>query len=666
MTDPMPILDLPEERIPMPDGIKLAARIWRPEGSERVPAILEFIPYRMGDGTRQRDERMHPWWAARGYACLRVDLRGSGDSEGVLTDEYSAQELQDACDIIAWAAAQPWCDGQVGMMGKSWGGFNCLQTAALRPPALRAVLSVCSTADRFADDIHFKGGALLGENIGWGAVMLSFSARPADPAQRDDWRQDWLARLEAEPFLAPLWAGHQAKDAYWKHGSVAEDWGAIQVPVMIIGGWADNYLNAVAALVENLSVPVKGIVGPWGHQYPHTAEPAPRIGFLQEALHWWDRWLKGVPNGVEHDPAYRVWMQHSAPPDACTQHRRGHWVAESTLPSARIKMRDWPLSPGGVLGGQAGDNPGVTVSSAQHLGLMGGEFFPMSLAAEMPGDQREDDALSVTFDCAPLPEALAILGAARLRLRLVSDRPRALIIARLCDVAPDGSSTRIAHGILNLCHRDSAEHPSDVPVGQPFEATVVLDQCAHRLAPGHRLRVALSTSYWPFVWPSAVTPCLAVTEGMLSLPVHHGKGTADECAFAPPVVPYTAPVTQRQPDRAARRIERDLITGQVTLVVEDHVGARLFAHGLSAASGMEERWTIHPADPLCASAEIVWHQALARDDLPAGPWRIETEARVRMTATEGDLRMTARLIARESGVEVFRRDWDERIARHWL
>ena len=659
-----PILDLPDECIPMPDGTRLAARIWRPEGGEPVPAILEFIPYRKGDGTLQRDERMHPWWAARGYACLRVDLRGSGDSEGLLTDEYSAQELQDACDIIAWAAAQPWCSGRVGMMGKSWGGFNCLQTAALRPPALKAVLSVCSTTDRFADDIHFKGGALLGENAGWGAVMLSYSSRPSDPARRADWRQDWLARLEAQPFLAPLWASHQTKDHYWKHGSVGQDWSAIKAPVLIFGGWADNYMNTVAALVQNLTVPVKGIVGPWGHQYPHMAEPGPRIGFLEVALRWWDRWLKDMPNGAEADPAYRVWMQASAPPDPSAAYRPGHWVAETALPSPRVTRHDLHLSPNGILGAQGGD-PGAVVSSPQHLGLMAGEFFPMGLAAEMPGDQRMDDGMSVTFDTPPLEGPLSLLGAARLRLRLMSDQPRAILVARLCDVAPDGASTRIAHGILNLCHRDSMEHPSDVPVGQAFDATITLDQCAFRLAAGHRLRVALSTSYWPFVWPTAVAPRLTILHGALALPEHHG-GTTDECTFPAPEVPETRPVTRHAPDTAVRRIERDLLSGTVALVVEDHSGAVTFAHGLTAASGMTERWTIHPDDPLSAVADFRWTQSLSRNDLPDGPWQATTDAQVTMTATADTLRLKARLVAREGAVEVFSRDWDETVPRRWL
>lgn len=201
------VKEVPDQRIAMPDGVLLSARLWRPVGAARVPAVIEMIPYRKRDGTAARDEAIHPFIAAQGYACLRVDLRGTGDSEGVLTDEYTPQELADACAVIAWVAAQGWCTGAVGMMGKSWGAFNALQVAALQPPALKAVIAVCGTVDRFGEDIHFKGGCLLGENFGWASVMLSYSSRPADPALRADWREDWLQRLEGNPWLAPAGSG---------------------------------------------------------------------------------------------------------------------------------------------------------------------------------------------------------------------------------------------------------------------------------------------------------------------------------------------------------------------------------------------------------------------------------------------------------------------------
>ncbi|HSF64167.1 MAG TPA: CocE/NonD family hydrolase [Paracoccaceae bacterium] len=658
---PRAVRDIPEVGIVMPDGCRLSARLWLPEDAAAapVPAVLEMIPYRKRDGTLPRDEVMHPYLAGHGYACLRVDLRGSGDSAGLLADEYTAQELQDACDVIAWAAAQPWCTGRVGMMGKSWGGFNALQTAALRPPALGAVIAVCATTDRFADDIHFKGGCLLTENLGWGAVMLSYSSRPADPALRPDWRADWLARLAAEPFLPPLWAAHQTRDAYWRHGSVCEDWAAIRVPVLAIGGWADGYRNTVAALVENLAVPVKGIMGPWVHQYPHQGVPGPAIGFLQEALRWWDRWLKDTPNGAEGDPAYRAYLQHSAPPDACAPQRPGHWLAEPVWPSPHVSRHILPLSPGGRLGGAGGD-PGVTVATPQHLGLMAGEYFPTGLNAEMPGDQREDDGLSVRFDGAVLDHPLDLLGAARLRLRLVSDRPRALIVARLCDVAPDGASTWITHGVLNLCHRDSPAAPSDVPVATPVDVTLTLDQMAHRLAPGHRLRLSLSTTCWPLVWPTAEPAHLRLLSGALDLPVHDGAAAPwvfPEAQGAPP-----AALARHSPPRVARRVERDLLTGEVALVVEDATGAvEILSHGLVTDERMAERWAIHPDDPLCARAEITWEQRLSRGD-----WSVRTRAEVRMTATATHLRMTAALTAWHGDDRVFHRLWDDSVPRDWV
>ena len=656
---PRQIVDHPDMGIVMPDGCRLSARVWMPKdaGVNPVPAVLEYIPYRKRDGTIARDEMMHPYVAGHGYASVRVDMRGNGDSDGLMADEYTPLELQDACDVIAWLAAQPWCSGTVGMMGKSWGGFNCLQTAALRPPALKAVISVCSTTDRFADDVHFKGGCLLGENLGWGAVMLSYSSRPPDPMLRDDWLEVWLARLAAEPFLAPVWAGHQSRDAYWKHGSVCEDYSAIQAAVLSVGGWADNYMNTVAHLVENISAPVQGIVGPWVHQYPHTAVPGPQIGFLQLAVRWWDRWLKGLPNGAEDDPAMRGYMLHSQAPDASAVHKAGHWVAEAEWPSSRVSRLVMALSADGVLGGKGGALS-VAVKTPQHLGLHTGEFFPMGLNAEMPGDQAPDDAMSVCFDSAPIEQALGLFGAASLRLQVTSDKPFAFVAVRLCDVAPDGSSVRICHGMLNLRHRRSMETPTAIPVGDPFEVTVVLDQTAYRLAAGHQLRVAISTTYWPFLWPSAEAATVTILGGDLTLPVHAGI-VADE--WIPPEAEAAMPWAHgvlRKP-KASRRIETDLISGEVTLVVIDDTGlVENAANGLITGERLAERWSVHPDDPLSATSFFEFNQSLARED-----WDVCTTGWARMTATKTELILTAHLEASVGDATVCSRDWHEVVPR---
>ncbi|MGQ0611496.1 MAG: CocE/NonD family hydrolase [Paracoccaceae bacterium] len=673
LTDfPRRIVETPDMGIVLSDGCRLSARVWMPEdaGTDPVPAVLEYIPYRKRDGTLPRDELMHPYVAGHGYARVRVDMRGNGDSDGLMTDEYTAQELSDACEVIEWLAAQPWCTGAVGMMGKSWGGFNCLQTAFLQPPALKAVISVCATTDRFANDIHFRGGCLLGENFGWGVVMLSYSSRPPDPMLRADWREEWLARLEAEPWLAPRWAALQEKGAYWKHGSVSEDYGRMTAPVLAFGGWADNYMNFVGELVEHMPVPAKGIVGPWVHQYPHTAVPGPAIGFLQLALRWWDRWLKGIQNGAEADPAYRAYMLHSAPPDASAGHRPGHWVAEKAWPSARVSRQVLHLAMPASAAGALPQTPGylgreeahfaARIATPQHLGMQAGEFFPMGLNAEMPGDQRGDDALSVCFDAAPLSEPMELLGGARLRLRLSSDKPLAFVVARLCDVAPDGASVRIAHGILNLCHRGGMENPSPMVPGEEVEVTLALDDCAYRLAPGHRLRLALSNSYWPFVWPSPEPAVLTLTGGRLDLPVH--RGSAPE--WAPPE-PEAAPGWKHEVLRkggASRRVETDLISGRVSLICEDDGGdVRNLSHGLETGETMREVWSIHPQDPASARAEHVWEQRLSRGD-----WRVRTRAWAEMSATATDLVMNARLQAWEGDALIFEREWSQSVERRFV
>ena len=182
--------------IPMSDGCRLSGRIWLPDHAEQVPvpAILEYIPYRKNDGTALRDSLIHPYFAGHGYASVRVDLRGSGDSEGILEDEYLKQELEDAIEVLEWITEQSWCNGNLGMMGKSWGGFNSLQVAALNPLPLKAIITVCSTDDRYADDVHYMGGCVLSTDmLGWASTMLTWNARPPDPkVWGHRWREGWL------------------------------------------------------------------------------------------------------------------------------------------------------------------------------------------------------------------------------------------------------------------------------------------------------------------------------------------------------------------------------------------------------------------------------------------------------------------------------------------
>jgi len=666
---PHQLRETPDMGIVLADGCRLSARVWMPEDAHArpVPAILEFLPYRKRDGTTFRDALTHPYFAGHGYACLRVDMRGNGDSDGLMEDEYSPQELADACEVIGWIAAQPWCSGRVGMMGISWGGFNSLQVAALEPPALQAIITLCSTVDRYADDIHWKGGCLLNENLGWGATMWSYSSRPPDPALRPDWREEWLKRLEAEPFLPAVWLRHQRRDAYWQHGSVCEDYSAIKAATLAVGGWGDSYKNAVPQLVQNLSAPVKGIVGPWVHKYPHFAVPEPRIGFLQEALRWWDRWLKDAPTGVEDDPAYRVYLMDGVRPASWYDHRPGRWIAEPAWPAPAIREAALPLGPGlpgagqGTLGqgalGQAGGALAVTLASPQDCGMEGGEFCAIWLGPEMPGDQRRDDALSAVFDSAPMPQT-DIVGAPRLRLRLSADRPCAQIAVRLNHLHPDGAATRITWGVLNLTHRASHAAPAPLVPGEEIEVEVALDHIAYRLPEGHRLRVAVSSSYWPMLWPVPEAATLTLTGGTLALPVR-APAAGDEVHFAPS---EAAPAERTRPIRPpahVRRSETDQRTGVVSLIIEDDFGlAEHLDHGLITGSAARERWDIHPGDPLSARGWTHWTQEQAREG-----WSVRTETYTEMWSDATHFHLKGRLEAYEGGALILARDVAESIPR---
>lgn len=664
---PRKVVEFADIGIVMPDGCRLSARVWMPEDAEAdpVPAILEHLPYRKRDGTTARDCLTHPYLAGHGYACLRVDMRGNGDSQGLMADEYTEQELSDACAVIAWAAAQPWCSGQVGMMGISWGGFNALQVAALQPPALKAIITLCSTDDRYADDIHYKGGLLLNENQGWGATMLSYSSRPPDPALvGEDWRTMWLDRLDNEPFLPAIWLNHQTGDAYWKHGSVCEDYSAIRAATLVVGGWGDAYKNAVSRLVGGIeNAPVKGIVGPWIHKYPHFAIPEPAIGFLQEALRWWDRWLKGHDTGVEDDPAMRLYLMDSVPPRDWYDERPGRWIAEPHWPSPAIVTRNLFLDGSAGLADKAPPAFEASIASPQDCGLFGGEYCPIWLGPDLPGDQRQDDARSLCFDGRAADTTVDIVGAPIVSLTLSADRPRAMIAVRLCDIQSDGASTRISYGVLNLCHRESHDRPQDIVPGARMAITLRLDDIAYALKPGHRLRLAISSAYWPLVWPSPDPVKLTVYEGRLALPVRAPtKDKGNEVEFP---VPEGAPPWRAETIRAptnSRRIERDPSTGTATVIIEDDFGAfRDCEHGLETGGAAREKWSIHPHDPLSARGETHWSETLRRGD-----WSVRTETFTTMHADRKYFFLSGRIEAFENETLRFTREFANKIKRNFI
>ncbi len=653
--------------IPLADGTRLAARLWLPVGAGPVPAVLEYIPYRKRDGTRGRDEPMHGFFAAAGYAALRVDMRGSGDSDGLLDDEYLLLEQDDACEVIAWIAAQPWCSGAVGMMGKSWGGFNALQVAARRPPALKAIVTVCSTDDRFGDDIHFKGGCLLNDNLWWGAIMLAYQGRPPDPEIRPDWRERWLERLDAMPFWPALWLAHPTRDDYWRHGSVCENWDAIRCPVLAVGGWTDAYTDAVPRLIEHLTVPRRGIVGPWAHIYPQDGSPGPAIDFLGECTRWWDHWLKGRDTGAMAEPMLRAFVEEHAPPSATRSESEGRFVGEARWPSPAIREDRFRLAPGRLVDGP-GEAASLPFRSPPWTGTGGGEWMGTGVPGERPTDQRIDDGLSLCFDSEPLAAPLEILGNPLVALDLASDRPQAQVAVRLCDVAPDGSSLRVSYAVLNLAHRLGSEAPRPMVLGEVEQVWVTLKMCGHRVPAGHRLRLALSTSYWPLVWPArdAATLTLMTAGSRLMIPVRTPADADIPVSFAPPRHGPAAPTTRLADGRAARRVTLDLLGETATFVTEGEGGlfgegvTRFDAIGTALSHDLTRTLTVG-RDPLSAETRIVQRYAMGRDG-----WRIRIETETAMRGDAEAFTIEGELRAYEDDALVRTRTWSERLPRHDL
>ena len=648
--------------ITLSDSTRLSTRLWKPIDAlgDPVPVILEFLPYRKRDGTNARDALTHPYFAQRGYACARVDMRGNGDSHGLMADEYTQQELDDAVEVIRHLAAQDWCNGSIGMMGISWGGFNSLQVAAMTPPELKAVITLCSTVDRFADDIHYKGGCLLNENLGWGATMWSYSGRAPDPALRSDWREMWLDRLENEPFLPAKWLRHQTRDEYWKHGSVCEDFSTITAKVLAIGGWGDAYKNTVSNIVENIDGS-KGIVGPWVHKYPHFATPEPRIGFLQEALRWWDKWLKGIETGVENDPDLRLYQMDGVRPQTWYTERAGRWVAQTPERDHHhpAEIRKYFLGDDGLT-----DEPATidaNVISPQDCGADSGEYCAIWLGPEMPGDQRRDDALSAIWDGNTLDSDLVITGAPEITLCVSSDKPVAQLAARLNHIHPDGSSTRITYGILNLCHRDGHGKSKPLPINQSVNVTLNLDQCAYTVPAGHRVRVSISNAYWPLLWPSPEATRLQIHSGTINLPLLN-EVAGSTVTFPPPEAADPWETTTIREDTNSRRQETDLNTGIVHLhIVDDFGKVRDAGHGLINGSIAREHWQIHPNDPLSAKGSCHWTDELERKNI-----RLRTEARCEMWSDKDTFYLSAKIEAFENDQLIYQRDLNDEISRNGI
>ena len=468
-----------------------------------------------------------------------------------------------------------------------------------------------------------------------------------------------------EPPWIIEWLRHQTRDDFWKHGSVCENYADIEIPVYAMGGWADAYSNPVPRLLAGLSSPCKAIIGPWGHQYMHQAAPGPMMGYPDEALRWWDHWLKDVDNGIMDEPAYRVWMQDSVPPRSHHPFRPGRWVCEAGWPSERIEQRRYTLNADG-LESEAGPSLPLSVRSPAEAGLCATAWSSHGAGDPTePPDQLTDDARSLCFDSAPLEDALEIFGAPTLTLKMALDQPQGLLHVRLCELAPDDSSNRVTYGLLNLTHRNGHESPQDLEPGAVYTVEVKMNDIAHRFAPGQRLRVAVASGCWPLVWPSPTITTLTVHAGEshLTLPVRPPSPEDERLApLPPPRMSATHPTTMLEPEVPHRITQmRDVATGRLTVRDEDYSGrVRFERHGWEIAKRTTCERSLVAGDPLSARTSLTGENRFAR------PEQIDARIAVscELTADATHFHVSARLDAFESEEAVFSRKWDESIPRN--
>ena len=480
--------------IPLSDGVELAADLYRPTEPGRWPAILTFIPYHKdGRGGRLDVEAVNRYFAARGYAALTVDFRGLGNSGGVNRVPFDPQEARDGHEVVEWIAARPWCDGNVGMWGVSYGGITSLAVAATRPRHLRAIVPIHACADIYHDFVApagCRGG--FWNQADWGPRMVAFNLMPPlwqDPAGR--WARIWAEHLEQNgPWLFAWW-DHPGFDEFWASRVIPVE--RIECPAFLIGGWRDLYAEATVRDFTRIPAPKRLLMGPWKHAFPDVALEAPAAG-LHELERWWERWLRGKDNGVMAEPPVTVYVQGEG----------AGWRHEPGWPPPRVRPVAWYLGPDATLApaAPAAAESRYAYDPAVGIASLAWDPWTTTLDPTIPRDQSADDARSLAFTGAPLAAPMELVGSPSAVLDVGASGPL-YVVAKLADVAPNGRSTLVTLGWLDLGGR-----PSD-----RRRVMVSLRATGYRVPAGHRLRLSLACADFPRLWP---TPHPA------ELTLHHG------------------------------------------------------------------------------------------------------------------------------------------------
>ncbi|MEQ8169654.1 MAG: CocE/NonD family hydrolase [Candidatus Eremiobacterota bacterium] len=485
-----------KDYLEMSDGVNLSVTYFMPvakEEDEKFPVLLEMNPYRKDDMSYMWDYPIGAYFARRGYAVARVDIRGTGSSEGILPEaEYTEQELSDGVEIIDLLSKKTWSNGNVGMYGISWSGFNALMIAARKPPALKAILIAHASDDLYYQDIHYIDGVLHMDV--WESMIDSYNALPV-PGDYTFTPEYFKERFDREPWHF-IWKENQCDGPFWRKESLRfrPD---VEIPVYIIGGLLDGYRDTVARLLDSSNKNVKGDIGPWKHEWPDTGTPGPNYEWRQKAVRWWDYWLKGTDNGIMDEPRFMVFVRDGCPPSCDIQKLPGEWRC-GDWPVGGIEMQRFYPGEAHNLSGSAPDKP------AKHtLAYKAGAGTEIhTWWGELSGDMAGDDKNSVVYDSEPLTKPVEIIGFPQVHLKIAADAPLYQWTVRLEDVWPDGQVSLVSGVLINPADRISRMEQKPLVPGEPAELSGEIHYSTWRFKAGHRIRLAVSNAQFPMGWPT--------------------------------------------------------------------------------------------------------------------------------------------------------------------
>jgi uncharacterized protein len=658
-------------RIPVRDGLALSANLFLPvakEPGERFPAILEMIPYRKDDWRYNEDHARLTYLAERGFAGCRLDVRGTGSSPGIALDEYTAQETEDGYDAVEWLAAQPWCNGRLGMWGISYGGFTAIQVAKLRPPHLQAIMPLYATDDRYRDDVHYLGGCkTVSEMAQYALSQVAMNALPPKRAYAGErWEAWWRERLEQTPPWLLTWLRQQTDGPYWRRGSLAPDYEAIDCAIYHISGWTDGYTNAALRMQERCTnAPRKTLIGNWSHTFPDSGYPGPTVDWLDEMVRFFGHWLRDEDDGMMDEPPVTLFRREYTEPEPFPAALNGEWVSAAAFPIPGTTMQRLYLGPDGLQEQPAAEKVTESYPHRPTLGTRAGVTWGAGAPpAGLARDLRPDEALSLTYTSEPLAEALDVIGPSQVVLYLGSSAPVAHAVVRLSDVAPDGTSAWVTGGVLNLTHRQGHDVPESLATGELYAVTVEMKGTAYRFLPGHRLRLSVASAYWPVIFPAPYRATNVLVHGgdcpsRLLLPV-----VPEGALLAPPAF-KTSPA-ELQPGGSYERVPaqwqvvEDVMAGSVTVRLYEG-GETTLPDGTRLAHSEKMAMTGYDAAPEQASL-----QGEARYALVEAGELIEVDAYSHVVGAVTTFRASIDVQVHRDGELFWQMSWQEDVPRGLL